>query len=174
MNESGAWEEVRAVTCCFSGHRTIPEEKIFTMTQRLRTQVEQMYDQGYRRFVAGGAQGFDTYAALEVLRLKQRRRDAELVLALPYKKSAASASVYGRILMLADYVVYTSAHYSPSCMMARNRFMVDLSAACVCWFSGESGGTAYTVRYAEKNGLTVYNLYDAGVSASDALSPDFG
>lgn len=174
MHPSSTWDEIRAATCCFSGHRIIPEEQILEMTRRLRLCVERMYVSGCRRFVAGGAAGFDTYAALEVLRLKRRQSDIELVLALPYKKSADPASVYGRILRLADYVVYISPRYTSFCMMTRNRFMVDLSAVCVCWFSGESGGTAYTVHYAEKNGLAIHNLYDSNISASGGLSPVFG
>ena len=36
--------------------------------------------------------------------------------------------------------------------------MVDNSSVCVCYLNRESGGTAYTVDYARKNGLEIINL----------------
>lgn len=155
-------DEIRSLTCCFSGHREIPSDLHSVMNQRTEEAISWMYSRGYRRFVSGGATGFDTYAAFHVLKLKETHPDIELVLALPYKKPADSdlSSVHGKIIESADYVVYTSDKYSPSCMHIRNRFMVDLSSTCLCWMQhNDRGGTAYTVDYAQTQNLEIYNLY---------------
>ena len=44
-------------------------------------------------------------------------------------------------------------------MHVRNRALVDASNVCIAYMTDASrGGTAYTVRYAEKKGIPVYNL----------------
>ena len=55
-------------------------------------------------------------------------------------------------------MVYVSRQYTRGCMHERNRHLVDNSSVCVCYLNRESGGTAYTVDYAEKQGLEVINL----------------
>lgn len=56
---------------CFTGHRNIPvtiQEKLRLL---LEQQIEALIYQGYQRFITGGALGFDTMAAIMVLRLRQ-------------------------------------------------------------------------------------------------------
>ena len=65
---------------------------------------------------------------------------------------------YERIKALADKVVYTSQEYTKGCMHKRNRHLVDHSSVCVCYLTKKDGGTAYTVDYAERQGLEVINL----------------
>ena len=65
---------------------------------------------------------------------------------------------YERIKALADKVVYTSQEYTKGCMHKRNRHLVDHSSVCVCYLTKKDGGTAYTVDYAEKQGLEIFNL----------------
>ena len=55
-------------------------------------------------------------------------------------------------------MVYTAQQYARGCMHKRNRHLVDNSSVCVCYLNRESGGTAYTVDYAEKQGLEIINL----------------
>jgi hypothetical protein len=43
-------------------------------------------------------------------------------------------------------------------MHKRNRHLVDNSSACIAYLTESKGGTAYTVDYAEKHGLTVFNI----------------
>ena len=43
-------------------------------------------------------------------------------------------------------------------MIKRNRYLVDNSSLCICYLTRQTGGTAYTVRYAESKGVTVLNL----------------
>ena len=55
-------------------------------------------------------------------------------------------------------MVYVSRQYTRGCMHERNRHLVDNSSVCVCYLNRESGGTAYTVDYAKKQGLEIINL----------------
>ena len=56
----------------------------------------------------------------------------------------------------ADSIVYVSRTYYKICMLDRNRFLVDHAAALLAVYNGERrGGTAATVRYAQKMGLEI-------------------
>ena len=43
-------------------------------------------------------------------------------------------------------------------MQNRNRYMADRSSVCVCFLTEREGGTAYTVKCAQKRGLEILNL----------------
>ena len=68
--------------------------------------------------------------------------------------------IYDSIKQQADKIIYTSNEYTRGCMHKRNRHLVDNSSACIAYLTESKGGTAYTVDYAEKHGLTVYNIAD--------------
>lgn len=56
----------------------------------------------------------------------------------------------------ADSIVYTSRDYYKNCMLDRNRFMVNHAAALLAVYNGERrGGTAATMRYAQKLGREI-------------------
>ena len=59
-------------------------------------------------------------------------------------------------------MVYVSEHYTRGCMFERNRYMADHSDICVCYCTSGEGGTAYTVRYAEKKEIPIVNLAGEG------------
>lgn len=71
-------------TVCFTGHRDIREND--KVEEKLRIIIEKMIERGYRNFVAGGAQGFDTIAAEIVLELKEKYPTIQLQLNLPFKE----------------------------------------------------------------------------------------
>ena len=71
---------------------------------------------------------------------------------------AADVQEYERIKALADKVVSTSQEYTKGCMHKRNRHLVNHSSVCVCYLTEKDGGTAYTVDYAERQGLEIINL----------------
>jgi len=72
-------------TCCFTGHRRIPASEYAALDQRLEAEIEALIHQGVRYFGAGGAQGFDTMAALAVLQLRTLYPHIRLILVLPCK-----------------------------------------------------------------------------------------
>lgn len=150
-------------TCCFTGHRIIPPEEREELVRKLEETIVRLYQRGVRGFAAGGALGFDTLAAQAVLRLREKCPDVKLILALPCLSQTKGwrledAAEYERIKSQADKVVYTSQEYTRGCMYKRNRHLVDHSGACICYLTKDSGGTAYTVRYARAHGLEIINL----------------
>lgn len=64
------------------------------------------------------------------------------------------------MLLKYDKIVYESKIASREAYLARNRHLVDGSSYCVTYCVEQSGGTAYTVDYARKNGLKIINLAD--------------
>ena len=149
--------------CCFTGHRTIPANKHMQIQKRLEEEIARLIRQGVREFLAGGALGFDTMAALAALKLKELFPHIRLVLVLPCKAQTKSwrgddKKIYDLIRTQADEAVYTSEHYYKGCMHVRNRYLVDNSGACVCYLTNAKGGTAYTVAYAIKRQVPVINL----------------
>lgn len=150
-------------TCCFTGHRVIPSGEKETIRSLLETAIEKAIQDGYRFFKTGGALGFDTLAAQTVLELKQQYPHIRLILVLPcinqtHGWKQADVDEYERIKALADKVVYTSKEYRTGCMHKRNCHLVDNSSLCICYLTKLSGGTAYTVRYAERKGVYIRNI----------------
>ena len=149
-------------TCCFSGHRIIPSEYLPAISEMLCDTLIFYIEQGYRFFGAGGAIGFDTLAAQTVLNLKERYPEIKLILVLPCKDQASRWSdkdkeEYERIKASADKIVYTSERYFNGCMQKRNRHLVEHSSLCICYLNKTTGGTAYTVDYAMKKDLKIFN-----------------
>jgi uncharacterized phage-like protein YoqJ len=155
----------RKRTCCFTGHRDLPVDKLPEIRARLYETVDWLIQQGAVFFGAGGAMGFDTLAAQVVLELRDKYAQVKLILVLPCKNqtrgwSAEDIAVYEKIRGLADKVVYIAGSYRKGCMHERNRHLVDGSGQCVCYLTESRGGTAYTVAYARQKGLLVWNLAD--------------
>ena len=150
-------------TVCFTGHRKIPPEKLETVTRRLKETLIELIERGYLYFGAGGALGFDTLAAQTVLELKADFPQIKLILVLPCLSQSdnwgvVDKRIYEQIKEKADKIVYTSREYTKGCMHKRNRHLVDNSSVCVCYLTENTGGTAYTVNYAESKGLLVINI----------------
>lgn len=147
--------------CCFTGHRHIPHDVILQLPEKLDALLDELIESGYREFKCGGAQGFDTIAALKVLEKKKALGDEiKLCLCLPCKDQARGWSdsakrAYSMVLERADSVSYAAETYNSGCMHARNRALVDGSDLCVAFCLSSSGGTAYTILYAKKQGVPV-------------------
>lgn len=150
-------------TVCFTGHRKIPPERLKIISQRLKTILIQLIKNDYLYFGTGGALGFDTLAAQTVLDLKQQYPQIRLILVLPClsqskRWSEKDKQIYEHIKRQADKVVYTAQEHTRGCMHKRNRHLVDNSSVCISYLTESRGGTAYTVDYAVKHGLTVFNI----------------
>ena len=153
---------IKEQTCCFTGHReiTLPVE---TIKYNLEKQLKRLISSSVIYYGAGGALGFDTIAALTVIKLRQIYPHLKLIMVLPCKEqtkgwNSNDIEIYNYILNQADKVVYTSENYYPGCMHKRNRHLVNNSSHCICYLEKNTGGTAYTVNYAKEKGLTIYNV----------------
>lgn len=149
--------------CCFTGHRSIPDEMVGYLTKRVIDGLNYLYSQGITTFLAGGAIGFDTIAAKAVIKYRKAHRDVRLVLVIPCRDQTkmwklADIIIYNHIKKQADEVICLSDHYYNGCMHDRNKYLVDHSSACICYLTQLDGGTAHTVKYAKSKGLSVYNL----------------
>ena len=150
-------------TCCFTGHRKLPEEQLPQLKQALFKVIVRLASQGVTRFACGGALGFDTLAAQMVLVVKETFPQIQLLLVLPCKTqdkywSKEDQKIYREILARADRVVFVSETYIQGCMQKRNRLLVEGSSVCVCYCTKKQGGTVYTVGYAQQKGLNLINL----------------
>lgn len=149
--------------CAFSGHREIPYQDIISMPEKLGNIIEKLISEGYSEFRCGGAQGFDTIAALKVLEAKKKHPHVRLALFLPCKDQThgwteSATAIYERILSLSDSVTYTAESYKVGCMHARNRALIDGADVCVAYCKRLRGGTAYTINYARSKEIEVIML----------------
>lgn len=152
-------------TCCFTGHRVIPNEAKESLSLKVKDAVLEMYERGYRTFVGGGAIVFDTLAELTVIGLRSVYDDMKLVLAVPCANqderwNFTQRAVYERVKKACDEVIVLHDTHTPGCMHERNDLMVDMSSACIAFYSGHPGGTRYTVEKCRDNGLYVVNLFE--------------
>jgi len=158
--------------CAFTGHRPKKfswgydeaDTRCIALKQALFEQITKLVDVGYTDFFSGMAEGTDAWAALAVLDLKKEHPTLKLHCVLPCEGqadqwSASARERYVSILEQADDVVYVSREYREGCMLKRNRYLVDHAACLLAVYNGEwRGGTAMTVRYAQKLGRKIIVL----------------
>ncbi len=155
----------RMQTVCFTGHRHLSEEEIRTVQPRLETAVRTFIAAGFSLFITGGALGFDTMAQKTVTALREEFPFVRAILVIPCRGQAdhwtyEDQNQYRCILDAADGHICLQENYTADCMMRRNRYMVDHSVRCIAYYTGKlKGGTAATVRYAEKQSVPVCNLF---------------
>ena len=153
----------RFKTCCFTGHRQIPTAHAAPLQNALENALRSLIQQGVIYYGAVGALGFDTIAALTVLRLRREFSQLRLIMVLPCPQqdqywNPQEQAIYRQILAQADKIIYLSPRYTPSCMHQRNRHLIDHSGTCIAYLTKSSGGTAYTTAYAAQKGVPVINL----------------
>ena len=153
-----------AKVCSFTGHRLIKDSHKDALPALLRRAINYAYEQGCRRFITGGALGFDTYAAKEVLRFRMSHPDVSLILFLPCLDQDAGWSIrqkdsYEYVLQSADEVKYISESYTKTCMKRRNQAMAEECDLMIAYVSRDYSGAAQTMRMALSLGKESYNLY---------------
>ena len=151
----------REITACFTGHRTYDGSR----NSELECAIRELYALGYRNFLCGMALGFDIEAAEVALSLRRELAGLRVVAIIPFEGmqrgfSGSWQSRFERIVAEADKAITLAPHYSTEVYAARNNFLVDSSSACIAYFDGSKGGTAYTVRRAVKGLLRLTNLYN--------------
>ncbi len=150
--------------CAFTGHRridTMHKDKISPLLSRA---IFYAYDQGCRLFITGGAIGFDTLAAQEIIRFKLSHPDVLFKIILPCKNQSESWSnsqigMYEYTLANADEIEYVADEYSKDCMKQRNARLAEECDIMIAYVSRSYSGAAQTVRMAIKLEKAVYNLY---------------
>ena len=151
-------------TCCFTGHRTIPVDQLPEIVARTEAKVRELIRGGYRCFITGGAVGYDTLAAELLFHLRDvEHMGIRVILAYPFdgymdRWKEEQKATYERLLPLYDERICVAAAASRGAYLQRDRYMVDASSACIAYCTRQTGGTAYTIRYATKKGVPVCNI----------------
>lgn len=145
-------------TCCVTGHREIPADKLAYVEAELRKAVMATVDDGYTRFISGGAAGADLIFAFIVAELKAQGYPLSLEAALPYSgRKKSKDQGFQKMLAACDEVKTFSERYNRGCYFVRNRYMVDESSRVIAVNDGRgSGGTIFTVQYARDKGKMVH------------------
>ncbi len=150
-------------TCFFSGHRNVKFTK--EMKKQLKDMVADCAEKGIHTYITGGALGFDTEAAIAVLECRKENPNIRLFVYIPHPEQSEKWPVMDQLLWdtinnMADRVEIISPAYTSECMKKRNYRMVDDADCGIVYYNGIfRSGTGQTVRYAEKCGLPLINLY---------------
>ncbi len=150
-------------TCCFTGHRELPSGQENIIKEKLTAVLTELIQDGITDFLAGGAIGFDMLAEEAVLALKEAYPFIRLHIIVPcsnqtLKWSSDNVRKYKELNSKADEVKIMAQSYYRGCMQVRNRYMVDNSSVLVAYLTKTTGGSAGTVKDAEKKGLKIINV----------------
>lgn len=149
------------ITVCFTGHRTYDG----SCNHELEIAIRELYAKGYRTFLCGMAIGFDLAAAEVALSLRTELAGLRVVAVVPFEGMqrrfpSSQRTIFERVVAEADEIITLATRYAPSVYALRNNYLVDNSSAVIAYFTGEKGGTAYTVRRAVKNLAYIVNIYN--------------
>lgn len=158
--------------CAFTGHRPkkLPwgyneaDVRCVALKAALEREIRLLIQEGVTDFLSGMAEGVDLLAAEIVLHLRSEYSSVKLHCLLPYKGQeaewpAASQARYHAILAEADSIIYVSRIFRKNGMLERNHFLAAHSDVLLAVYNGEyRGGTAATIRYAQKLGHSVIIL----------------
>lgn len=122
--------------------------------------IKLIEDENVRHFISGMAMGIDMLCAERILNLKEQYPDIKLECALPCEDQPltwpqAQWERYFKILDSCDQKTLISKEYTDTCMMDRNKYMVDKTDFLIAVWNGTNGGTANTVFYARQNGKPI-------------------
>ena len=151
----------REITACFTGHRTYDGSR----NSELERAIRELYALGYRNFLCGMAIGFDIESAEVALALRGELAGLRVVAVVPFEGmqrgfSEADRTRFEGILEKADEAIILAPKYASEVYAVRNNFLVDNASACIAYFDGSKGGTAYTVRRAVKSLLRLINIFN--------------
>lgn len=161
----------KSTACCITGHRrkdlpdggdtrAVSMKRLLSMLNLLCSEA---YDEGYRTFISGMAEGIDLMCAKMLFDMKVSggRGDIRLVCALPYSgqinelKNAYDKYYYKIITDRCDDIVVVSESYDKARYRKRNQFMVDNSSRIIGAYKEKitGSGTMQTINMAKRAGL---------------------
>ena len=143
-------------SCALTGHRSLVPS---FDESRLFSELETLIQQGYTYFYCGMAEGFDLLALKALCTLKKTHPIA-IEACIPYRGqenhfSSPMKNLYRELLPQCDVKTVFFDRYTDGCFLIRNRYMVDRADCVYAYCLKETGGTAYTVRYAKSKQKTV-------------------
>lgn len=161
----------KTISCSFTGHRAakLPwgsdenNVRCIELKTKIFDTVEAVHSAGKRHFICGMATGCDLYFCEAVLKLRELYDDITVEAAIPWSGQADSwdeslRTRYRQLCDSCDFQTIVQTSYSPSCMMRRNKYMVDNSSLLIACYDGKSGGTQRTMLYAIRQGVEVIEI----------------
>ena len=155
---------MRQKTCCFTGHRDLPPNLLPMIRRQTAEAAEKLITENrVRYFGVGGAIGYDTVAAKVLFELKKVYPHIKVILVYPFEGftsrwSTEQKAAFAKLLPLYDKRVCVEKAASKESYLMRDRHLVDGSAYCIAYCTRETGGTAYTLRYAIEQGSHIRNI----------------
>lgn len=157
-------------TCCFTGHRSLPACDAAKIRTAVRAAVRELAERGVTHYRVGGALGFDTLAAAVLFDLLPDYPWLHISLYYPFdgfysRWPAEDIAVYQALLPLYHEVVRVCDHppaRAADAYLKRDRALVDGAGHVIAYCTRNTGGTAYTLRYAARQGCVIRNLAGAG------------
>ncbi len=145
--------------CALTGHRDLPDN--FSVNA-LYDALEALIRGGCRLFRCGMARGFDLTALQCLVDLRQKYLFG-IEACIPYAGHGSSfppaeRKLYRTLLSWCEKSTVLFPAYTRGCYLARDRYMVDGADILLAYCTRESGGTAYTVKYAREQGVPVQIL----------------
>lgn len=161
-------------TITFTGHRpnklygyNLRDEKYLKLNKFLESILEdKIVNEGYDKFISGGALGFDTVAFLSVKNLKKKYPHIKNILAIPFenqycKWSEKDQTLYMWMKYIADDIVYVDTidkynrtnsnigEFNSEKLKIRNEYMVDNADLLIALWDGDyKSGTGHCINYA--------------------------
>lgn len=145
------------MTCCVTGHRDIPIDRITYVEQELQHEVLAAIEDGYTRFISGFAKGVDLMFASIVAEEKNHHPTITLEAAIPYAgRLKTKDKRFHDLLRACNSIKVECQAYTPACFIQRNRYMVGQAQRVIAVYDGrERGGTLFTMRYAHTLGREI-------------------
>ena len=144
--------------CCFTGKRKIPQNNLKAVEDYLKNEVKRAISEGYKVFLSGFAEGVDLLAAKIISEEKQENAEIKLIAMLPYA-SRGKAKEIQELLKECEEICVISEKNTRDCYYKRNRAMIDRASLVIAVTDQEAtGGTGYTIRYAEKSGKNIRKM----------------
>lgn len=158
----------KASTCCITGHRSrdlpfggdMQKQGMKCLVSMLHLLLEEAYNDGFRTFISGMADGVDMVCAEIIHNMKKdtHHNDIRLVCAVPYAQQEVEMQnpldcyKYSMILSECDEQIIVSTKFDKNRYKLRNQFMVDNSSRIIgAYKQKERGsGTLQTINMAKK------------------------
>lgn len=144
----------------------IANNKLDIIKEKLMKEIERLIvEYNVKNFICGGALGFDTIAAGEVIKTREKYPHIKLVMYLPChgqesKWNDEQKYRYRLLLSKADKILYVNEEYTEGCMRQRNLKMIKDSFFCVAFCILSNSGTGMTLRNAQAVGTDIINIAD--------------
>ncbi len=150
-------------TWCATGHRPEKLGRYGSLTSIKLYDFARRYLETYRpdRFISGMALGWDTACARACVSL-----GIPFIAAIPFvgqesQWPESSRRIYADLLACAERIETVSlGGFNAKAMQRRNEWMVDLADGVLALWDGSSGGTCNCVKYAQRVGKPMTNLWD--------------